>query len=500
MSLKRNVLANYVGQGWAALMGIAFVPLYVKVLGAESYGLIGIFAILQAWMGLLDLGLTPTLNREMAKLGAKVRSSDHVRDLLRSLESIYAVVAAGMVGSLWIGAPWLANGWLQVGKLSSETVVISLRLMAFVLATRWLEQIYRGALQGLEDQVWLNSAQAILATLRWAGAYVIVAFVTPSVIAFFWWQGAVSVATGIVLVRRTYARIPAGSRRGRFSVAALSEIKGFATGMFISAGLSFALMQADKLIISKLLPLDQLGYYMVAATAAGGLLQLVTPMNAAIFPRLTYLVARSDLDGLSRTYQQACEVMAAIVVPVAMVLVFFPREVLLAWTGDDTIATAVSPMLALLVLGTLLNGLMNVPYMLQLAYGWTELSIRINFIAVAVIVPLMLYLVPRYGAVGAASCWAMLNAAYLLVGVHLMHRRLLPQAKWPWYRTAILAPLAAGSAASLALTILLPPARTRWETAATVLAVVAVTLPCVAFSLPVVRAVFFRRFAPIRKP
>ena len=57
--LKRNLIANYLGQGWTALMGLAFVPLYIQYLGIEAYGLIGLFAVLQAWLALLDMGLTP---------------------------------------------------------------------------------------------------------------------------------------------------------------------------------------------------------------------------------------------------------------------------------------------------------------------------------------------------------------------------------------------------------------------------------------------------------
>ena len=48
--LKRNLIANYLGQGWTALMGLAFIPLYIKYLGIEAYGLIGIFALLQGWL------------------------------------------------------------------------------------------------------------------------------------------------------------------------------------------------------------------------------------------------------------------------------------------------------------------------------------------------------------------------------------------------------------------------------------------------------------------
>ena len=65
--LKRNLIANYLGQGWTALMGLAFIALYIKFLGIEAYGLIGIFAVLSAWLALLDMGMTPTVSREMAR-------------------------------------------------------------------------------------------------------------------------------------------------------------------------------------------------------------------------------------------------------------------------------------------------------------------------------------------------------------------------------------------------------------------------------------------------
>ena len=48
MSVRKNVVANYLGQGWSALMGLAFIPLYIRYLGMEAYGLIGVFAVLQA--------------------------------------------------------------------------------------------------------------------------------------------------------------------------------------------------------------------------------------------------------------------------------------------------------------------------------------------------------------------------------------------------------------------------------------------------------------------
>ena len=58
--LKRNLIANYLGQGWTALMGLAFIPLYIQYLGIEAYGLIGLFALLIAGGVALGFGWIAT--------------------------------------------------------------------------------------------------------------------------------------------------------------------------------------------------------------------------------------------------------------------------------------------------------------------------------------------------------------------------------------------------------------------------------------------------------
>ncbi len=64
MSLKKNIIANYASQLYVTGVGILILPLYIKYMGAEAYGLVGFFTMLQAWFAVLDLGLTPTIGRE----------------------------------------------------------------------------------------------------------------------------------------------------------------------------------------------------------------------------------------------------------------------------------------------------------------------------------------------------------------------------------------------------------------------------------------------------
>ena len=111
MPLRRNVLANFLGQAWGAAMALAFLPLYVQYLGIEAYGLIGLFGALQAWLMLLDAGMSPTLGREMARFTAGARTVQSIRDLLRSLEIVGVIVACTIGAWLWAASGWLARDW-----------------------------------------------------------------------------------------------------------------------------------------------------------------------------------------------------------------------------------------------------------------------------------------------------------------------------------------------------------------------------------------------------
>ena len=223
----------------------------------------------------------------------------------------------------------------------------------------------------------------------------------------------------------------------------LRSIWRFAAGMTGISIVTLFLVQTDKILLSTLLPLDMFGYYTLANTAAVASVFLVSAVFMAMFPRFSQLVALGDQDGLKNLYHQASQLISVAVIPVVLMVAFFSFDLLHLWTGDRVIAENTSMLLSLLVIGYGLNGLMHMPYALQLANGWTGLTIKINTAAVLVLVPALLWVVPKFGAVGAAWVWVLLNTGYLMIGIGLMHRRLLPDEKWRWYKEDVAAPLSA---------------------------------------------------------
>ena len=433
MSLKKNVIANYLGQGWVGLIGLAFVPLYIKYLGIEAFGLIGIFALLLAWLTLLDMGMTPTLNREMARFTAGAHTPQSIRDLLRSLEIVCFGVAFLIGMSIWAASGWLAADWLQADKLPLEVVAQAIAIMGGVAALRFVEGIYRGAILGLQKQVFFNVVNASLATIRAVGAVAVLVWISPTIEAYFVWQGIVSIISVVILAVAAHASLPAAPKPAQFSRQALIEIRHFAGGMMATTFLALLLTQVDKIILSKLISLDAFGYYTLAGAVAAAIYLLITPITQAFYPRFTELASKGEGQELVKAYHRSAQLVTVLAAPAAMMLIFFGENLLTLWTGNAILAQDAAPLLALLAAGTLLNGLMLVPYMLQLAHGWSGLAARINLVAVAILVPAILWATPRYGAIGAAWVWVLLNAGYVSIGIHWMHRRLLSAEKWKWY-------------------------------------------------------------------
>jgi O-antigen/teichoic acid export membrane protein len=439
--IKKNIVANFAGNTWQALMGLIFVPLYMKFLGMESWGLIGIFAAMQTMSGILDLGMSNTLNREMARLSALQGREQEMRNLVRTLEVLYwgvAVFAGIVVAAL---SPFIAHHWVKAEQLSPKTIEHAFLLMGFAITLQMPVGFYSGGLMGLQRQVLLNAIIISTSTLRGVGAGLILWLVSPTIQAYFLWQIVVSIINTFFLVMFLWRRLSPDDNKAVFQKQLLKGIWRFAAGVSGIAVLAVILTQMDKVILSKMLSLVMFGYYALASMVAMSLGCLFAPVFCSIYPRLTQLVSINDIDELKRLYHESCQFIAVLVLPVAIVVALFSYEILLLWTQNPATAEKSHLLVSILICGTAINGLMSLPYALQLAFGWTKLSFFKTLIAVILLVPLIIYMTVHYGAMGAAIAWLVLNIGVVFFEIPIMHRRLLRKEKWRWYLQDVCLPL-----------------------------------------------------------
>ncbi len=439
---KTNILANFAGRAVTALMGIIFVPIYLRYLGIEALGIIGFFSSVMLLLFLLDGGVSPTLHREVARLSAFPEKAQELKDLSRTLEIVcWAVAVIACIVAL-ISSPVVAAHWLNPENISTEAISGALMLMSVTLVFQWAQGFYTGGLQGLHRQTLINGTSIVVILLRSFGTWIVLAQVSSTIKAFLICQLAATVLQCGLLALFFWRELPPTGLTPRYRFNLLKGVWRYAAGM---AGISVAVLiltQTDKVILSKMLSLEDFGYYSLAITLAGtGLSTIIGSIQNVYYPQFSQLVAQERLAELGFLYHRACQVMSFFLIPAVCILAFFSFEILLIWTRKPEIAQNTYILLALVAVSTGLNGLMHLPYYAQLAFGITKIGFWQNIIAIIFLVPFMIYATLQYGAVGGAVSLVILNLGYTLISIQVMHRMILRGELKKWYFVDVGLPL-----------------------------------------------------------
>jgi O-antigen/teichoic acid export membrane protein len=443
--VRRNIIANYLGKGWSIGIGIIVVPIYIKILGIEAYGLIGFYASLTVALNLLDLGMSSTMVRETARWGNEQGTENTISifpDLFKSLEAIFRVTAVLFVGTIFLLSNWLATQWLHTDTIKLEDVITSISLMGVVVSLRWAAGVYRSVLTGFQEQVWLNVFDAVIATVRSIGVLIILYYISPTVTAFFLYMSAIAVVEYYLISQKSWNRVGYKYRnRAKFSTVEIKRVWRYAGSVALISILGALISQADKLVLPGILSLKEYGYYAVASIIGRSISQFAIPITTAVRPRLMELVASQETKLLPEVYHKGCQAMSLVVIPITVWLALFSEKIVFVWSGDAALSQKINQIVSLLAIGTMLNALVHIPYSIQLSFGWLRLALVNNLVLVALIFPMLIYGVINYGVEAAAWAWVILNSCYVVFTVSIMHRRFLIGEATTWYVNNFFIPL-----------------------------------------------------------
>ena len=434
ISLRKNIISNFAGQGWSFLIGMIAVPIYIRFLGVEGYGLVGFYGALRAvFNSFLDFGLSVTIKREIARYTTSPAKIAQTRDLVRTMEIPYWFIGVVLGYMVYLAAPLISTYWLHSETIPASTIENVIVIMGIITFIQWPLTFYQGGLIGLQKIVLLNGVNVIIATLRGVGGILAVWLFSSPIIAFFLWQAILSVIQLGLTANLMWRNLPYSNHTPRFQKSIIMEIWRFALGMSGTSFFSFFLTQADKIILSKILTLELFGYYSIAVTLNEQLQLVNAQIVQPLFPRFSAFISLGDQDQLKDLYHKSCQLVSVVIFPVAGTAAFFSRELIYLWTQDLQLASIVAPIATFLFAGTALLNMIDIPVVMTIAYGWVKFAFYRSLVLSVLFIPLMVALSLKYAGLGAALAWALLNFGQLIVLPTLIHRRIIPGELKQWY-------------------------------------------------------------------
>lgn len=441
--MKSNIIANALGRLWNILSVFLFVPFYIRYLGIEAYGVIGFYAVIQGTLIIADAGLSATLNRELARRSALNEGTRGMRDLVRTIEAIYWSIAVLMGLILYSFVGTLAEKWGNLQGVPGVTMSRALQLMAWAVVLQFPASLYQGGLLGLQRQVLSNGLQIAWSAIRNGGVILALLWLGPTLGVFFGWQLVCNLAYSILTAVYLWRSIPQDPvQPGQsFRLTAIRGVWRYAAGMAAMALLSAILMQIDKIVVIRLLPLKEFSFYSVATVISQAPVLVVGPIAIAVYPQLTSLAAKGATESLGRLYHRACQLVAVLLVPAGVMICLFAGELIRWWTRSPEVAQNAGPIATWFVVGSTALALQVIPYQLALANNYVKLNLVIGLTSLLFIYPLLTFLVGRFGGVGGGITWTVLNLSVLVPYIALLHRKFLPGSTRIWLQNSLGIPL-----------------------------------------------------------
>ena len=416
-NLGRGILVGLFSSSWLAFLSLALAPLYIYLLGIESYGLIGLYTAGLAIGGLLDVALSATVSREISWKKARPGEQIEIGPLLRSAEIIYwLIVSTTVIGVLILGLVFNPH-WIQSRGLSDAQVHGALVLMLVSLGIQIPTGLYAASLIGLNHQARSAMLLGGFGTIRGVGAALLAWSVSSDIRVFFLFHVAMAVIQLVVLRGQAWSYVRLLGGLSYFSPKSLESIRKPVGAMFCITLLGVMLSQGDKFVIAFLLPLEPLGYYSLAWALAGGLTIIATPVYQGFNVKFSSLASISRPKELESNLKLASKLTYALVVPLALAISLFAESILLAWIRNADIAKASAAVLPLLAIGTMLVACTYPMLMVRYAKREFNSVLRLQFVLLILFFPSLCWLIEESGIYGAALCWMLygttMYASYL---------------------------------------------------------------------------------------
>ncbi|TAM59934.1 MAG: hypothetical protein EPN49_10170 [Rhodanobacter sp.] len=436
--LRSNLSANLLGTGLSSVIALLSAPLIFRWLGADAYGLIGIYLLLQGLMPLFDLGITPGLARAVAwhrGAGAGGQVLTLVRLAERPMWLFSLVFAVGLFALSGV----IAHYWLVSAQLPVTTIRLAIMLMGAALAFRMLAGLQKAALMAIEHQVQTNVVQSIAVLARTLGALAIALGTHTGVRGFFVVQVPVSLIEWWVYRRFLSKALP----HAPVPVARdeLRQHVRFALGVAGLAALWLLTSQVDKLSLSRILPLAEYGAYSLGVHIASAIIIATGPIQAAVLPRLTRLIAAGEVSQSRLLYGMATAMTVALAFGLTVGICMAGNLVTALMRPAVMLDIRPMQIAVAYALGNCAIAIIGLSYQLQNAHGRLRLHAAGTIAQAVVQIPILVWVASTGSALTTALVFTVMNWLFVILWMPVVHARFLPSGHLLWLRRDLLPPL-----------------------------------------------------------
>lgn len=398
--VTKNTLFNFSGQSVILVVAFLAIPLLIRGMGTERFGILALVWSFIGYFSLFDFGLGRALTTLVAQYVKK--NPDDIASLAWTGFSI--LVFMGIIGGLTIFAiaSWMIQGFLKIPVALQEESLTALYLLAVTFPFVITQAGFRGILEGLQRFDIVNSVNVILGLINFGGSLLIIQFSTH-----------LALLVAVVIIGRLtvwfvsliycFKLIPTLQKFRIPDPITTRKLLSFGGWMSITNVVGPLMVYLDRFLIGAWLSVAAVAYYTIPYDVVTKLWIIPGALVGALFPVFSAFEV-SNQNNIKVLFSSAVKYILLIMFPLTLFITAFAQEGLAFWI-DTNFSTHSTAVLKWLSAGVFVNSLAHVPFALIQGMGRPDLTARLHLLELPFYLICIYFAISHLGIMGAAVAW-----------------------------------------------------------------------------------------------
>ena len=436
--LAKNTLWSLIGQLLPIAVAVVTIPLLVRGLGLDRFGVLSLVWVIIGYFSLFDLGIGRALTKLVAdKLGA--RQEEQIPPL--AWTSLFLMLLLGILGTVFTAAiaPWLVHSRLKIPAAMQAETLRAFYLLALSIPTVTVTSGLRGILEAQQQFRILNLIRIPMSIFSFAGPLLVLPF-THSLVAVVAMLTAGRIVGVLAHLLACFYYMP--QLRQGFSLdrsLAIPVLK-FGGWMTVSNIIGPIMVYMDRFLVGALVSVGAVAYYTAPFEMVTRIWIIPGSLVTVLFPAFAVSLVQQP----TRTtllLRRGIKYIFLAVFPAVLTVVALAPEGLRIWLGAS-FAENGSSVLRWLALGIFVNSLAHVPFAFLQSAGRPDLTAKLHLFELPFYLLSLLLLTKSMGIEGTAIAWTARVSVDAIV-LFVLARKLLAVDTF-FHRLAIAVAIACG--------------------------------------------------------
>ena len=419
--LARNVVFNLVGQSAPMLVAVFAIPILIKGLGMDRFGVLTLAWVVIGYFGLFDLGLGRALTKLVAERLGNRREQD-VPALIWT--ALFLMLLLGLAGTLVVSliSPWLVHDVLKIPEVLQAETLRAFYLLALSIPVVISTAGLRGVLEAHQRFGMVNAIRVPMGVFTFLGPLIVLPFshgLFPVTMVLVAGRIVAWLAHGLLCLRV----IPSLRHHVVLHRGTVKPLISFGGWMTVTNVVGPLIVYLDRLVIGALISLAAVAYYATPYELVTKLWIIPGALSGVLFPAFAGSFVE-DSNRTARLFERGVKYTFLIMFPLILIIVTLAREGLNLWLGAQFVENS-TRVLQWLAIGFFMNSLAQIPFALIQGAGRPDLTAKLHLVELPFYVLLLWWLLVAYGITGAAVA-AVARAAVDTIVLFAITRRLLP--------------------------------------------------------------------------